>query len=81
MGKYTPHKLKLAVGRDKANGTSCVEIVQPHALMKLTIVQLDSVTRTRTILVYHEFVVQAKLALWRTRQISPHLNMAIHVGA
>jgi len=49
--------------------------------MELAIVQLDRVTRTRTVLVYHEFVVQAKLALGRTRQISPHLNMAIHVGA
>ena len=54
--------------------------MQPHALVELAVVQLNGVTRTSAILVYHEFVIQAKLALGRTRQICPHLNMTIHVG-
>jgi len=57
---YAPHQLKFAVRWDKADGTSRIKVVQPHALMEPTIVKLDSVPDPSVAFVNDKLVVEAK---------------------
>ena len=49
--------------------------------MKLGVVEPHSVVRRTLGLVQDEFVVQAELALWCAREIGPHEDLAIDIGA
>lgn len=45
-----PHELKLAIGRNEADGSVYIELSQSHALMELAIVQFNSIiTSTSTL--------------------------------
>ena len=49
--------------------------------MKLAVVEPHGVVRRTLCLVQDELVVQAELALWCAREIGPHEDLAVNIGA
>ena len=49
--------------------------------MEPTVVKLYGVDAASLTLVDYELVVEAKLALWRARQVRAHLNVTVDVSA
>jgi len=49
--------------------------------VEATVIEFDSIADSSVVLVNDKFVVQPKLAFWRSGQISPHLDMSVHIRA
>jgi hypothetical protein len=52
-----PHKLKFAIRRYEADRACRIEVVQPHALVESTIVELHRVANAPLALVDYKFVI------------------------
>lgn len=55
--RYQPHQFKFTVGWDKADGPIGVKFIQPHALVKATVIQFYGVADPSLVLVDDKFVV------------------------
>ena len=83
MGRSTiglPHKLEFTIWWDETNCPRRVEFIQPNALVKSAIIEFHGIPDTLFALVYNQFVVQAELTFWYTREIRSHEDVSVYVS-
>mmetsp|Transcript_27336 Transcript_27336/g.68629 ORF Transcript_27336/g.68629 Transcript_27336/m.68629 type:complete len:607 (-) Transcript_27336:60-1880(-) len=83
------HELKLAVGWHKRDGAVCVELVEFDALVECAVVHLDALAppacarappHHSLLLLHHQLVVHAKLALGHAGEVALHQHLPRNVG-
>ena len=80
-GDPVVHQVELAVGRDERDGPVALEPRQPHALVKLDILELHALTpRALVLRLEHNLIVQPELALGHPAQLRAHPQRSVHLG-
>ena len=75
-----PHELEFPIWWNEADCSGRIKFSQANTLMKVTVVQFNSVRDTSIIFVDDKFVIQSELAFWDARQICSHLYVTVNIG-
>ena len=73
--KTVSHQIELTIRRNERNVALLLELVQSNALVELDVLHLNKFASCSPILHLEEdFVIETKLELRHTAQITPHMD-------